>query len=82
MDAESSDRMAVAGYRRGLSRSVYAVEKSSSHLHIYWSVPGGDARCSGLDSRARAIGMGRTGNVRHCLLLAVPALLLHRMAVP
>src|SRR2546430_8224854 len=44
MDAESSDRMAVAGYRRGLSRSVYAVEKSSSHLHIYWSVPGGDAR--------------------------------------
>src|SRR5436190_12531030 len=35
MDAQPSDRMVVAGYRRGLSGSLYAVEESSSHLHIH-----------------------------------------------
>ena len=57
------------------------LKKSPPDLHLRRRFSGGHAGCAGLDRRSRPAGMGRAGDVCHRLLLAVPSLLFHRMAL-
>ncbi len=65
-----------------LSADVHTAEEDQPAVYVRRSLSRCDARSAGLDRRARASGIRSPRAVCHCFLLAVPALPLHRSALP